>query len=66
LDSNSKNRLKNFGIDEMVVPVDDFPYVVDIKSDVNITSYEKLLNSTNSCHAFSHSVENIRLNFGLF
>lgn len=43
LDSDSAINLNNLGFEETVLSV-DFPYIVDIKSDININSFEQLKN----------------------
>lgn len=45
LDTNSSNNIKKLGIVEKVLKSDYFPYIVDIKSKVNINSIEKIKTS---------------------
>jgi len=49
MDTASAKRIINCGIDPVSIKTDDFPYIVDVKSDVNINSFE-LIRSINRAH----------------
>lgn len=48
MDTNSAKKLMSCGYLPYSVYNDTFPYIVDIKSEISINSYEKIFNSTNS------------------
>jgi hypothetical protein len=48
MDTMSAKRMHEFGFEQTVIDPGEFPMIVDIKSDVNINSFEELLYCNNS------------------
>lgn len=46
MDTFSAHRMKNCGFHQTVIETSDFPFLVDIKSDVNINSFDKIIESS--------------------
>lgn len=45
MDTQSSNRIKELGYKDLIISSGSFPYLVDIKSDVNINSFETIQSS---------------------
>lgn len=53
MDTMSANRIMECGIKQLIIPSGTFPYIVDIKSEVNINSFEKIRSSAKRRGLFS-------------
>jgi hypothetical protein len=66
MDTASAKRIINCGIHPVPIHTDEFPYIVDLKSEVNINSFEFIKSTIRNNIQITHSKRNILKEFNVF